>query len=79
MAAKRTEIIPAILPQSYGELADQIDQIKGLVKSVQVDICDGHFVQSFTWPYKKHDDTFDQMISEQEGCQVGMCSTTNLT
>jgi len=34
---------------------------------VQVDICDGHFVPSFTWPYKKHDDSFERIIHEDDG------------
>ena len=63
----RTEIIPAILPRDFAEITEKIELIKGFVKTVQVDICDGHFVPSFTWPYKKHDDTFDQMLHEQEG------------
>ncbi|MEI6397032.1 MAG: hypothetical protein WCO48_03110 [Candidatus Taylorbacteria bacterium] len=63
----RTEIIPAILPRDFAEITEKIDLIKGFVKTVQIDICDGHFVKSFTWPYKKHDDSFEKMLHEQEG------------
>lgn len=61
------EIIPAILPQDFAELEDKVGLIKGAVKTVQIDICDGHFVPNFTWPYKKKDNTFEQMIREDEG------------
>jgi ribulose-phosphate 3-epimerase len=64
---KSTEIIPAILPQDFAELEDKIGLIRGAVKTVQVDICDGHFVPNFTWPYRKKDNTFEQMIREDEG------------
>jgi ribulose-phosphate 3-epimerase len=61
------EIIPAILPQDFAELEDKVSLIRGVTKTVQVDICDGHFVPNFTWPYKKKDNTFEQMIREDEG------------
>lgn len=61
------DIIPAILPQDFAELEDKVGLIKGATKTVQVDICDGHFVPNFTWPYKKKDNTFEQMIREDEG------------
>lgn len=61
------EIIPAILPQDFAELEDKVSLIKGAAKTVQVDICDGHFVPNFTWPYKKKDNTFEQMIREDMG------------
>lgn len=62
-----TEIIPAILPQDFAELEEKAELVKGLVKTVQVDICDGHFVPSFTWPYKKSDNNFELIIRENEG------------
>ena len=44
----KIEIIPAILPKDYAEILDKTEQVHGLVKAVQIDICDGHFVPSFT-------------------------------
>lgn len=63
----KIEIIPAILPKDFAELVDKVEKVNSLVQTVQVDICDGHFVPSFTWPYKKHDDSFEKMLSEEEG------------
>ncbi|MGC9605628.1 MAG: hypothetical protein ABSF56_02640 [Minisyncoccia bacterium] len=63
----KIEIIPAILPKDFKEIEDKAVMVKGLVKTVQIDICDGHFVPSFTWPYKKHDDSFEKIVHEEEG------------
>jgi len=64
---KKVEIIPAILPHRYSEIEDGVASVQGLVKFVQVDICDGKFVPNATWPYRKHDDTFELIIREEQG------------
>ena len=64
---KKVEIIPAILPKTFKELEESVTSIQGLVKSVQVDICDGKFASNATWPYRKHDDSFEMIIREQQG------------
>lgn len=61
------EIIPAILPKDFNELEDRVASIQRLVKLVQIDICDGKFVPNTTWPYKKHDDSFEKIIHEKQG------------
>ncbi|MFA6459405.1 MAG: hypothetical protein WCV79_03365 [Candidatus Paceibacterota bacterium] len=61
------EIIPAILPKNFEEIVDKTSSVKGVVKCVQVDICDGQFVTSRTWPYDQRDNVFDRIISENEG------------
>lgn len=63
----KIEIIPAILPKDYAELEDKASLVLGSVKTVQVDICDGQFVPNATWPYKKHDNTFDKLVKEEDG------------
>ena len=45
------EIIPAILPKSFAELEEKLALVKGKTKTVQIDVCDGKFVPSKTWPY----------------------------
>ncbi len=64
---KKIQIIPAILPRDFAEITEKVELVKGFVKNIQIDICDGHFVPSFTWPYKKHDDSFEKMLKEEEG------------
>jgi len=61
------EIIPAILPRDFSEIVEKIDLIKGIASFVQIDICDGKFVKSNTWPYRKQDDNFERILKEEIG------------
>jgi len=63
----KIEIIPAILPRDFGEIEEKIQHILGQAKTVQIDICDGHFVPNATWPYRKEDDNFARMLTEDKG------------
>jgi ribulose-phosphate 3-epimerase len=63
------EIIPAILPKSYEELVEKLDIAAGHASTVQIDICDGGYVPSRTWPYLKGpnaEDMIFQAIIDQE-------------
>lgn len=53
------EIIPAVLEKSYADVVRRLDQVAGAVKTVQIDVCDGVFVPSVTWPYT------DAMLAHQ--------------
>ena len=64
---KKAEIIPAILPRDFSELEDKTSLILGAVKTVQIDVCDGQFVPNASWPYRKHDNNFDLLLSEDIG------------
>ncbi len=63
----KAEIIPAILPMDFMEIEDALATVKGAVKTVQIDVCDGQFAPNPTWPYRKHDDSFEKILHEQEG------------
>jgi len=45
-----TEIIPAIMPKSLEDLKEKVSLVEGLVSFVQVDVMDGKFVESISWP-----------------------------
>lgn len=63
-----TEVLPAIIPQSFEDLSCKMSAVKGIAKLVQVDICDGKFVPSKSWPYVGDlENHFEQMIEEAEG------------
>lgn len=64
---KKAEIIPAILPRDFAELEDKASLVQGVVKTIQIDVCDGQFVPNATWPYRKHDNNFDLLLSEDIG------------
>lgn len=45
-------IIPAILPEDFEEVQKKVARVAKFVPWVQVDLCDGKFVPSQTWPYR---------------------------
>ena len=49
------EIIPAVLPRTYEDLEIALGRMVGAVPLVQIDICDGVFVDSRTWPLNPED------------------------
>lgn len=67
MPKHKIEIIPAVMPKSYEDLANHAGMFAGVVPLIQLDIMDGKFVPDRTWPYGKHDPHFDAMLEEEEG------------
>jgi ribulose-phosphate 3-epimerase len=63
------EIIPAILPKNYEDLKNNIALVRGIAPVAQIDICDGIFVKSTTWPFigGDFDIHFQAILNEQEG------------
>jgi ribulose-phosphate 3-epimerase len=45
------EIIPAIMPVSFDDLKEKAEKVSGIVGLAQIDIMDGVFVASRSWPY----------------------------
>lgn len=68
---KPIEILPAILPKDFFELEDAVASVQSLVDMVQLDICDGKFTTSRTWPYTagtpEADDIFAAILKEDRG------------
>lgn len=68
------EIIPAILPKTFAELQKKMSLIVGLSPMIQIDVTDGRFVPSKTWPYtsggvvagKNSDQDFSDIFNEQK-------------
>ena len=46
-----TEIIPAIMPTSFEDLREKAEKVSAFVGLAQIDIMDGVFVASKSWPY----------------------------
>jgi ribulose-phosphate 3-epimerase len=64
------DIIPAILPKNYEDMKNKISLVRGIVSLAQVDLCDGIFVPSKTWPFSTggfDDDNFQKILNEEEG------------
>jgi len=63
-----TEIIPAILPEDIDDLREKLSLISGIIPLAQIDVCDGRFAPTKTWPYKKGvDETFLRIVGQEEG------------
>ena len=63
-----TEVLPAIIPESYEDLSCKMSVVKGIVKLVQIDFCDGKFVPSKSWPFvNDQENHFEKMVEEDEG------------
>ncbi len=56
------EIIPAIGPKNFEDLKAHLSRLRDIVRMVQIDVCDGIFVSSKTWPYGKDGDTVFKSI-----------------
>jgi ribulose-phosphate 3-epimerase len=62
------EIIPAILPQTYRAIEESVDLVHEVAPTIQLDFCDGQYVQTKTWWFNGKDvDRKDAIITEQEG------------
>lgn len=65
----QVEIIPAILQKKFKEIEKQLSLVRPEItgsKMVQLDVSDGHFARSRTWPY--HDeDHFNTIVKEEKG------------
>jgi ribulose-phosphate 3-epimerase len=63
-----TEIIPAVLVESFNELNEKLAKFVNVASLVQIDICDGKFVSSLTWPMNPRDrDSIDAILNEENG------------
>jgi ribulose-phosphate 3-epimerase len=67
-----TEIIASILSPnySYEQMKNKISLLKGHIPTIQIDLCDGRFTPSVTWPFNSggfEDFHFDRILNEAEG------------
>ncbi len=60
------DVVPAILPSSFDELSAKAALVRGLVRRVQVDVADGSYAPSKTWPYSQAGH-FESLLEESEG------------
>ncbi|MFA5838350.1 MAG: tryptophan synthase subunit alpha [Candidatus Paceibacterota bacterium] len=67
------QIIPAIIPESFEHLKTELGLVKNFVPLVQVDITDGIFAPTITWPFDSAqdkpllDEHFGKMVRQEEG------------
>lgn len=64
------EIIPAILEKDFKEIKNKLSILRGRVKTVQLDFCDGAYVPNQTWPFTSggtNDANLRKILNEEEG------------
>lgn len=68
-----SEIIPAILEKNFSEIKNKLSALRERARCVHIDICDGLFVPTQTWPFSGghlggfDDFDFQKIINEEEG------------
>ena len=68
MSKSKTEIVPAVMADSYEDLSLKIEAMVGIAPVVQIDVMDGKYVESKSWPYIKSEDRdFIKIIKQEEG------------
>lgn len=62
------EITPAILVQDFNELNEKLAKFVNITKMIQIDICDGSFVPSISWPMNQRDrESVQSILDEEDG------------
>jgi ribulose-phosphate 3-epimerase len=62
------EITPAILVKDFSELSEKLSKFVNITNLVQIDICDGNFVPSVSWPMQQKDSQgVERILNEEEG------------
>lgn len=64
-AMSKTTVVPAIMPQSEDELVQLLNLFGNAASAIQIDVMDGKFVPSVSWPYK-HAAQFAELESMAE-------------
>lgn len=71
------EIIPAVMPTGYDDLVAKINQVAGVVETVQLDIMDGVFVPGRTWPFRT-ESNHEQSAADQAYWQAVQAGNAGL-
>ncbi len=63
-----TEVIPAIIPKDLPYTHERLEKVLGLVRKIQIDIVDGEYADSKTWPFasKSQGDELFKMVRGEE-------------
>lgn len=62
------EITPAVIVNNIYELNEKLAKFVNITNLVQIDICDGKFVSSISWPMQQGDkSSIERVLEEEEG------------
>jgi ribulose-phosphate 3-epimerase len=63
-----TKIIPTVMAENEDDFREKISRVFRHVDTIQIDVMDGKFVNSTSWPYNDFGNTFwDKLKSQDEG------------
>lgn len=60
------EVIPAIIPKNYEDLCAHLGVVRGVARTVQIDVTDGVFAGRPSWPFNDAA-RFESMVKQIEG------------
>src|ERR1700735_3900520 len=61
------QVVPAIIPKDFTELGEEVSKVKEYVSLVQVDVADGIYVHTKTWPYINDTGEYANLVEEMIG------------
>jgi ribulose-phosphate 3-epimerase len=62
------QVIPAVLAKNFDDLREKIAHFSQFVSMIQIDMCDGRFVPSVSWPMNRHDEySISPILNEEAG------------
>ena len=62
------QVLPAIIPHTKEQMEKEIKLVSGFARLIQVDISDGIFASTKSWPYNRRDlDFFEKLQTEETG------------
>ncbi|MDE2031003.1 MAG: hypothetical protein KGI58_01945 [Patescibacteria group bacterium] len=62
------EVIPAILVENFDKLREYLAHIVNITSIVQIDMCDGKFTPSISWPMgKDNQESIQSILNEESG------------
>jgi len=67
MINNEIELIPAVIPESFEEIEKKANLVKGITKIMQVDMMDGKYVTSKSWPFFDFAKSFEEFKEEKDG------------
>ncbi len=61
------QVVPAVIPESRDDLAEKLARLRGVSPVVHVDVCDGKFVPSRSWPVSGDGGEWAAIAAQEEG------------
>lgn len=64
---EKVQVIPAVIPQSYDDLSSALASLRGVSSTAHIDVCDGRFVPSVSWPVSGDAGEWAETVSQDRG------------